>query len=199
MSDRRRVILCISNLAIYFVKDFEPENEELSMMSNDNTTTGTTTNNNNNTSIRRHDRIFPSAIPNCAKFKDALWPHAFARYPFHYLTSKISIGFSFQRLLMNFRQPNGGIESDEFSEFTYIIFTGTKKRTIELLNQIQSSANYLDDGKQKEIFIDNEDFFFWMHLVKLYHQNHWVQYFIIKFSVKNGSRVKGKMFGEFVF
>ena len=149
MSDCRRVILCISNLAIYFIKDFEPENDKVSISSRN------TSSSSSSSSMRRQERIFPSAIPNSAKFKDALWPHAFARHPFDFLT-KISIGFSFQRLLIHFRQPNG----DEYSEYTYIIFTGTKKRTIELLNQIQSSANYLDDGKQKDIFIDNEDIFF---------------------------------------
>ena len=76
MSDCRQVIFCISNLAIYFIKDFEPENDKVSISSR---------NTSNTNSMRRQECIFPSAIANSAKFKDALCPHAFARHPFDFL------------------------------------------------------------------------------------------------------------------
>jgi hypothetical protein len=54
------------------------------------------------------ERKFPSPIPQEALFQNGIWPHALARLPIETL-KRITIGFSFQRLILHF-SPSSGVE-----------------------------------------------------------------------------------------
>ena len=133
--DSLKLILCVSNRALYIIPDFQQNVDKR--------------------------KGFPSGIPTNAQFKDAVWPHALSRHPLKYLR-KIVIGFSFQHLRLSFMLP--GLRDEHFATpdnlcYNYLILTRDKKRTIELLQSIQSASK--DDvslvDQNHQISIENND------------------------------------------
>ena len=142
VTESQQLLLCLSDVALYFLLD----------------TGGTKAKSIDN--IEGEERQFPSPIPRDARFSNACWPHAVARHPLRYL-QRITIGFQFQRLILHFVLPEmkdkGGAfpksKSDDGEvEFTYIIFTCNKLRTISLLQKFQTQ---LKDLKVLQSYIDN--------------------------------------------
>lgn len=149
MSESRKVLLCLSDAAVYIIPDLAPiahtnEGEEL-------------------------ERRFPSPMPLSARFNDAYWPHAAARHPLKYL-KRITIGFQFQRLILHFILPDlnsqiqvlpegeSGAVDEVRSEFTYIISTCNKLRTVELLQNLQRQIRGQSNASTLDIVpIDNDD------------------------------------------
>ena len=173
----QKVIFCISNMAIYFIRDFD----ESFTLSNDD------------------HREFPSPIPMDARFEDGFWPHAFSCHPLKYLRS-ITIGFGFQRLSLNFNIPglrdahyiNPENEISNSSYYTYIIFTCNKKRTIKLLQILQSTVKELLSNQIESVSIDNDDSVVLDALgqaLRFYPFNGDVQHYQILYQIwKNGDR-----------
>jgi len=139
-SETRKVILCLSNLAVYLISDHD---RSLGM-----------------------ERSFPSPIPAEATFEKAFWPHAFSCHPIKYL-KRITIGFGFQRLVMHFKLPDVSgqlyIQPDNENmstfDYTYIVFTCNKRQTIELLQRLQSTVKgYAHNSNHDDtLCIDNDD------------------------------------------
>jgi hypothetical protein len=76
---------------------------------------------------------FPRPIPKKAVFRNACWPHALACHSFDTL-ERITIGFSFQRLTLQFRHAS----SNEV--FVYVLLTASKVATVDLLKEFQELA-----------------------------------------------------------
>jgi len=136
----RSLIVCASDAAIYFISDYD--------------------------AVARHQltkagkRRFPMPIPENSLFQNAVWPHALARHPIITL-DRITIGFGFQRLSLHFRPARdmGGKTSEEF---TYILITCNKLKTVNLLQHYQSLAKEFASRSSNEITaealkIDNDD------------------------------------------
>lgn len=138
----RKVILCTSRLglggvAIYIISDHDAVT-------------------NHTVSKGQMSRKFPSPIPATALFSHSPWPHAVAR---HLIVSlnRITIGFGFQRLTLHFSNDNDGGE-----EFTYVVLTCNKMRTVSLLKQIQDHVKEVGFHGTTlfggtELTIDNDD------------------------------------------
>lgn len=144
-SESRTLLLCISNVAVYLIPDFD-------------------------NAINRGR--FPSPIASGATFKDAYWPHAYCRHPLKYLRKISFNGYGFQRLALHFKlpalraemllQPDNAIMSN--FDYSYVIFTRDQKRTIQLLQMIQQAAKgvspneTLDSTLQpSSIIVENDD------------------------------------------
>eukprot|EP00978_Attheya_sp_CCMP212_P034878 scaffold148867_cov58-Attheya_sp.AAC.1 len=145
-SDCRNVILCLSDSAFYIIPDHDAV-----VSPTENEVPDTT-------------RHFPSPIPLNSTFKDALWPHALARHPTQYL-DRITIGFGFQHLILHFHvedDKDDSPESRKSTDFTYVLYTCNKLRTISLLQQLQDQLKEsrsmggfpVEEGMVK---IDNDD------------------------------------------
>ena len=136
----RSLILCASDAAIYFISDYD--------------------------AVARHQlskagkRRFPLPIPEDALFQNHPWPHALARHPIITL-ERITIGFGFQRLSLHFRHArDSGGKTDE--EFTYILITCNKLRTVNLLQHFQTltrefAARSSNKVTAEAVKIDNDD------------------------------------------
>jgi len=119
----RRLMFCVSNMALYIIPDFSDSDV-----------------------VERGS--FPSSILTTAKFKDAAWPHAYCRHPLKFLRKISFDGYGFQRLTLHFRlpalhgevlvQPDNGIMSN--FDYCYVVFTRKQRRTIELMQSIQQAA-----------------------------------------------------------
>lgn len=129
VSESRRYILCLSDMALYFIVD-----DELS--------------NRNNT----RKRTFPSRMPPNSTFGDAQWPHAVVRHSLDSL-KRIVIGFQFQRLTLQFFVSNG-VSSSTF-EYTYVVLTSNKAQTVSLLQKLQSHTS--DTQPDIGFLIENDD------------------------------------------
>ncbi|KAL7497903.1 hypothetical protein ACHAWT_007083 [Skeletonema menzelii] len=129
VSESRRYILCLSNMSLYFIVD-----DDFS------------------TSKNLNKRTFPSKMSPNATFGDAQWPHAVVRHSLDSL-KRIVIGFQFQRLTLQFFVSNG-VSSSSF-EYTYVVLTSNKAKTVSLLQKLQSytSENQPDTG----FVIENDD------------------------------------------
>lgn len=136
----RSLIVCASDVAVYFISDYD--------------------------AVARHQltkagkRRFPLPIPEDALFQNAPWPHALARHSIVTL-DRITIGFGFQRLLLHFR-PARGSGGNASEEFTYILVTCNKLRTVNLLQHFQSLAKEyasrpVNKVSVEAIKIDNDD------------------------------------------
>jgi hypothetical protein len=81
-------------------------------------------------------------------FSDAYWSHALIRHPLDCLRG-ITIGFQFQRLILRFSVRSPATSSS--LEYTYVILTSNKSRTVSLLQKI--------DDRQLGMgaLIDNDD------------------------------------------
>lgn len=138
--EHRSLIICTSDIAIYFISDYDAVTRyQLSK-----------------TSKRR----FPLPIPEDSLFENGPWPHALARHPIVAL-ERITIGFGFQRLTLHFRPVVGSGEKDS-EEFAYILLTGNKLKTINVLQHLQSLAKDLGSRSSTELIgealkIDNDD------------------------------------------
>lgn len=130
----RSLIVCASDVAVYFISDYD--------------------------AVTRHQltkagkRRFPLPIPEVL-FQNAPWPHAYARHPIATL-DRITIGFGFQRLSLHFRPARGS------GEFTYILITCNKLRTVNLLQHFQSLAKEFasrpsSSATADALKIDNDD------------------------------------------
>ena len=129
VSESRRYILCLSNTALYFIVDDD-------FTARKNTT----------------KRTFPSRMSPTATFGDAQWPHAVMRHSLDSL-KRIVIGFQFQRLTLQFFVSNG-VSSSSF-EYTYVVLTSNKAKTVSLLQKLQS---YMSDTQPDTGFvIENDD------------------------------------------
>jgi hypothetical protein len=136
----RSLIVCTSDAAIYFISDYD--------------------------AVTRHQlaksgkRRFPLPIPQDALFQNGPWPHALARHPIVSL-DRITIGFGFQRLSLHFR-PARGSGGKTSEEFTYILITCNKLRTVNLLQHLQTLAKEYasrpsNSGTVEALQIDNDD------------------------------------------
>jgi hypothetical protein len=136
----RSLIVCASDAAIYFISDYD--------------------------AVARHQlskagkRRFPLPIPEDALFQNHPWPHALARHPIVTL-ERITIGFGFQRLALHFRhaRDSGGNTNEEF---TYILITCNKLRTVNLLQHFQTltkefAARSSNKVAAEAVKIDNDD------------------------------------------
>ena len=145
-SESQLVLLCLTDAALYFIPDFGDDDEN-----NDG-------------------RRFPRPLPRNTTFGDALWPHALARHPLHYL-QRITIGFQFQRLVLHFVLPKRDGQTQGY-EYAYVVFTCNKLRTISLVQKLQAQkktfveqrAKGSDFGTDKdpapmdeELIIENDD------------------------------------------
>eukprot|EP00559_Dactyliosolen_fragilissimus_P007129 CAMPEP_0184860908 /NCGR_PEP_ID=MMETSP0580-20130426/5699_1 /TAXON_ID=1118495 /ORGANISM="Dactyliosolen fragilissimus" /LENGTH=1779 /DNA_ID=CAMNT_0027358181 /DNA_START=215 /DNA_END=5554 /DNA_ORIENTATION=+ len=147
ISDAQKIIFCISDTAVYFI----PSNLQSHEKEDSKFVT----------------RSFPSIIPKGARFKDGYWLHALARHPLKFLR-KITIGFGFQRLMLRFKLP--GLRDELYmqpesemmssSDYTYILFTCNKHRTIELLQILQLTSKNASPGGSHSIIIENDDAIF---------------------------------------
>ena len=137
----RRLILCSSDTALYFIPDHEANNA----IAPDQT----------------DSRRFPTPVPEEALFQNALWPHACARHPINTLEC-ITIGFGFQRLTLHF-SPSSATERNLMGgDLTYILRTSDKKRTVKLLQHFQdlvreSSHPVTVKKDEDKLVIDNDD------------------------------------------
>eukprot|EP00804_Cyclotella_cryptica_P002593 CCRYP_010415-RA/>CCRYP_010415-RA protein AED:0.13 eAED:0.13 QI:2446/1/1/1/1/1/2/508/796 len=130
VSESRKVIVCLSSSAIYFVVD-----DDVSQTQNSTT---------------KVKRAFPSKIPSSATFGDAFWPHALIRHSLDCLVG-VTIGFQFQRLILRFSVSNASGLSLEYS---YVLLTSNKLQTISLLQKLQAHVN---SGEMNVIPIENDD------------------------------------------
>ncbi|KAL7521870.1 hypothetical protein ACHAWX_006562 [Stephanocyclus meneghinianus] len=135
VSKSRKVVVCLSSSAIYFIVDDD-----------------VTLNQNTPTNVKR---AFPSKIPSGATFGDAYWAHALIRHSLECLAG-ITIGFQFQRLLLRFSVSNASGLSLEYS---YVLLTSNKLQTISLLQKLQSHVNDVqqNSGQRHAILIENDD------------------------------------------
>lgn len=136
----RRIILCTSDAAIYLIPDYDPVSMKF-IESNS-------------------ERKFPSPIPHEALFQNGVWPHALARLPIETL-KRITIGFSFQRLILHF-SPSSAVEKAVLGNcLTFILATSNRMATVKLLQHLQDLTKVTDElstGKQlRDVIIDNED------------------------------------------
>ncbi len=141
VSDCRKFILCLSDCALYFILD-----DTLAKSHKKQT---------NEVGGRRP---FPSRIPPDATFGDAYWPHAVMRHSFECLRG-IVIGFQFQRICLHFSVPSP--KGDSILEYSYVILTSNKMRTISLLQKLQAHTNdahpnYIAEPKINAL-IENDD------------------------------------------
>ena len=133
--EHRMLILCTSDIAIYFISDYDAVTRyQLS---------------------KTGKRRFPLPIPEDSLFENGPWPHALARHPIVAL-ERITIGFGFQRLTLHFR---GEKDSEEFA---YILLTCNKLKTINVLQHLQSLTKDLGSRSSTELKgeglkIDNDD------------------------------------------
>ena len=131
VSRHRQVILCFSSAAFYVILDHDAVTEK----------------------AKSQKRRFPLPLAHDACFAEAKWPHALARHPFSMLR-KIIIGFGFQRVTLRF--SNSSFPSPE--DFTYVILTGDKMKTISIIKDLQEVAT---DAKRsagfEELVIENDD------------------------------------------
>jgi hypothetical protein len=136
----RKIIICTSDAAIYLVPGYDPVSMKLVESSS--------------------ERKFPSPIPQEALFQNGIWPHALARLPIETL-KRITIGFSFQRLILHFA-PSSSVERSLLGDaLTFILATSNRIATVKLLHHLQDLTKTADDlsvGKPKQdVTIDNED------------------------------------------
>jgi len=141
VSDCRKFIVCLSDCALYFILDDAYAKTPKKQI--------------NEVGGRRP---FPSRIPPNATFGDAYWPHAVMRHSFDCLRG-IVIGFQFQRLCLQFSVPSP--KGDSVLEYSYVILTSNKMRTISLLQKLQAHTNdarpdYTGDPKSN-VLIENDD------------------------------------------
>lgn len=129
VSESRRYILCLSDMALYFIVDDEFSTRK-------------------NTS----KRTFPSRMPQNSTFGDAQWPHAVVRHSLDSL-KRIVIGFQFQRLTLQFFVSNS-VSSSSF-EYTYVVLTSNKAQTVSLLQKLQSYTS--DTQPDVGFLIENDD------------------------------------------
>jgi len=131
VSTHRQVILCFSSAAFYVILDHDAVTEK----------------------AKNQKRRFPLPLAHDAYFSDAKWPHALARHPFSMLR-KVIIGFGFQRVTLRF--SNSSFPSPE--DFTYVILTGSKMKTVSVLKDLQEVAG---DAKSlagfDQLVIENDD------------------------------------------
>jgi hypothetical protein len=136
----RKVILCTSDAAIYLIPDYDTVSMKLVE--------------------RSSDRKFPSPIPQEAFFQHGVWPHALARLPIETL-KRITIGFSFQRLILHFAPSSGAERSVLGNALTFILATSNRMATVKLLQHLQDLTKMTDElstGKEhQDVVIDNED------------------------------------------
>jgi hypothetical protein len=135
----RKIIVCTTDAAIYLIPDFDP----VSMKSINAST----------------ERKFPTPIPQEALFQNGVWPHALARLPIETL-KRITIGFSFQRLILHFSSSSELESSVIGSSLTFILATSNRVATVKLLQHFQDvkqSTDYLSEERNNELLIDNED------------------------------------------
>ena len=109
-SASRKVVLCISSSALYFI------------VGNDKVTAR----------AQEKKKKFPVPISKDAVFADGRWPHAVARHPFQELVG-ITIGFSFQKLILRFSTRS----SRNTDLFTYVLLTSNKMQTVSILQELQ--------------------------------------------------------------
>jgi hypothetical protein len=166
VSCEKQHIIVLSDVALYFIPTLEDH-------------IASTT----ETAPIKTRRKFPSPIPNGARFQDGWLPHSAATHGLVHL-KRMTIGFGFQRLTLHFVIPNNSATkvddekqrrgADGVTVFCYVIFTCSKKKSIALLQQLQSRAKeairqqqqqqrnellYDDDEKigADGPFIDNDD------------------------------------------
>jgi len=129
----RELVTCISSQALYFMASHDKVAEKAR---------GTTV---------------PRPLPNNARFRDALWPHAYARHSFSTLRS-ITIGFGFQRLTLRF-----GSSSEKCAEdYVYVLLTSSKLETVRLVKDFQNVVSEMSehlflDASEPALVIDNDD------------------------------------------
>ena len=135
VSESRKIIVCLSDSALYLVVD-----DDVPL-------------------AQKHSagakRDFPTRIPKDATFAHACWPHALIRHSLDCLIG-ITIGFQFQRLLLRFLVSN---TNGTTLEYAYIILTSNKLQTISLLQKLQL---HISDVQAKSVdkqtvLIDNDD------------------------------------------
>lgn len=136
----RKIIVCTSDVALYLIPGYDPVSMKFVESSS--------------------ERKFPSPIPQEALFQNGIWPHALARLPIETL-QRITIGFSFQRLILHF-SPSSGVERSILGDvLTFILATSNRMATVKLLHHLQDltkTADELSVGKpKKDVIIDNED------------------------------------------
>ena len=136
----RKLILSCTNAAIYVIPDYDQSATE--------------------SQNKYERRRFPSPIPQEALFQNAPWPHALARHPIHTL-HRITIGFGFQRLTVRFGPGSAVEQSVMGNEYTYVITTCNKLRTISLLQRLQDqtkeASSKVSTYEVKQMTIDNDD------------------------------------------
>lgn len=135
IAEHRDVIVCLTDMSLYVILDHDSVTEK----------------------TKDQKRSFPLPIPRDATFEKAWWPHALAYHPLQTLTS-ISIGFGFQRLTLRFANTTCPVPDD----FTYVLLTSNKSKTISLLKEIQSLANEAKAAAALaitdcDVLIDNDD------------------------------------------
>lgn len=122
ISECQKLLLCISNKAIYFIPDF----------------LDTATNH----------RPFPSPIGLKSTFSSGYWPHAYCRHPLKYLRKLSFDGYGFQRLTLFFKLPSiryaiyapNEIGDVNAYDYTYVICTYSQRETIRLLQTLQQAV-----------------------------------------------------------
>ena len=138
--ESRKLILSITNVAIYVILDYD----QLAIQSQN----------------KCDKRRFPSPIPQEALFQNAPWPHALARHPIHTL-HRITIGFGLQRLTVRFGPGSTLEQSVMGNEYTYVITTCNKMKTISLLQQLQDqtkeASSKVSTLEKMQMTIDNDD------------------------------------------
>lgn len=123
ISEARKTLICFSDEALYFIpNEFVDEMQRADVMNR-----------------KDRDRPFPSPMNSSLSFKDGSWPHAIARHPFDFLNT-VSIGFQFQRLVLNFVVPASTHDDDSGGSFTYVILMSNKRQTLSLFRVLQTRA-----------------------------------------------------------
>mmetsp|Transcript_12415 Transcript_12415/g.23283 ORF Transcript_12415/g.23283 Transcript_12415/m.23283 type:complete len:1309 (+) Transcript_12415:171-4097(+) len=122
ISECQKLLMCISNKAIYFIPDFSETTAEY--------------------------RSFPSPIGVDSTFSSGYWPHAYCRHPLKYLRKISFDGYGFQRLTLFFKLPSmrcaiyaeNGIGDMSAYDYTYVICTYSQRDTIKLLQTLQQAV-----------------------------------------------------------
>ena len=159
VSESQPLIICLSDSAIYFItvkykqkrKAFPSPSDSKSVVTMEESSEVTFL-----TRVTKHgeDRTYPSPLPVTSIFKDCYWPHALARHSLNYL-HRITIGFGFQRLTFHFRvYDEDGLS---YADYTYIVHTWNKKRTISMIQELQALQS---NRKDNSFVIDNDDTLF---------------------------------------
>jgi len=154
-------VLLLSDVALYFIPTADPKQQQHTFSSSTK-------------------RKFPSPIPQGARFQDGWLPHSAATHGLVHL-KRMTIGFGFQRLTLHFIIPNSSSKqkadfagktkkSSGVTVFYYVIFTCSKSKCVELLQQLQSRAKEAvakerlvlklsahNDINEDGPFIDNDD------------------------------------------